>query len=140
MVFLQLAHFEQYFAFARQDFAPQLLQNITARTENAILELRPFAFSCLLPFCFALPFSFFVCVLLFRFALYVHFFVCVSFFLFAFSFFLFAFSFFNLRFLFLICVSCFCLQFLFCLCLTLLGHRNFRVACVKTSLRVHPFL
>ena len=106
-------------------------------------------FSCLLPFCFALPFSFFICVLLFclRFAffnLHFLFFVCVFFFKFAFSlfvcdfFFLFAFSFFCLRFLFFICVffflfvfSFFYLRFLFficvsffCLCLTLLGHRR----------------
>ena len=62
-------------------------------------------FSCLLPFSFALPFSFFICVLLFCLRLISL--ICVSYFLFAISFFflicdfyfLFSFSFFNLRFL-----------------------------------------
>ena len=64
--------FEQYFAFARQDFAPQLLQNQgeTGRSENAILELRPFeSVSCFLffylRFAFLFAFSFFVCVFFF---------------------------------------------------------------------------
>ena len=95
-------HFEQYFAFARQDFAPQLLQNMAASEElrGAITQSWSSGsshFSCLLPFCFALPFSFFICVLLF----------CLRFaFLFTFSFFCLRF-FFNSRFFF------FGLRFLF---------------------------
>ena len=93
-------------------------------------------FSCLLPFCFALPFSFFICVLLFclRFAffnLHFLFFVCVFFFKFAFSFFCLRFLFFICVFFFFVCVFFFYLRFLFficvfffCLCLTLLGHRT----------------
>ena len=81
MVLLQLAHFEQYFAFARQDFARQLLQNMAASEKHAILELRPFAFFLFTSvFFFLFAFCFFVCVFIF----------------------LLAFSFFNLRFLFVI--------------------------------------
>ena len=66
-------------------------------------------FSCLLPFCFARPFSFFICVLLFclRFAFLFAFcfFVCVLLFSLRFAFF-FAFCFF-------LCVLLFCLRFAF---------------------------
>ena len=87
MVLLQLVgsfegycapQFEQYFAFARQDFAPQLLQNMAASEKLRGLELRPLAFFLLtsvllctsvfffyLRFAFLFPFSFFVCVFFF---------------------------------------------------------------------------
>ena len=79
----------------------------------------PLRFSCLLPFCFAHPFSFFICVLLFclRFAfLFAFCFLVCDFFFFNFRFFFFVcvFFFFNLRFLFLFAFSFFfCLRFLF---------------------------
>ena len=72
-------HFEQYFAFARQDFAVQLLQNMAASEElwGAITQSwssSPPRFCCLLPFRFAVPFSF-----LFAFCYFVRvfFFICV---------------------------------------------------------------
>ena len=128
MVLLQLVdsfvgycapHFEQYFAFARQDFAPQLLQNTAASEElrGAITQSWSSGsshFSCLLPFCFALPFSFFICVLLFclcsAFLFAFCFFVCVLLFSLRFAF-LFAFCIF-------LCVLLFCLRgaFLFAFC------------------------
>ena len=60
---------------SRQDFAPELLQNMAASEElqgDTILELRPFAFFlftsvllCTSVFFFLFAFCFFVCVLLF---------------------------------------------------------------------------
>ena len=117
MVLLQLVgsfegycapQFEKYFAFARQDFAPQLLQNMAASEKLRELELRPFAFFLLT--------SVLLCTSVFIF-FYLHFA-----FLFVFSFFCLRF-FFNLRFLFVIlrflffvCIFFFNLRFLFFVC------------------------
>ena len=104
---------------SRQDFVPELLQNMAASEElqgDTILELRPLAFFLFTSVLLCTSVFFFVCVLLFCLRLISL--ICVSYILFAITFFLicdfyflFAFSFFNLH---------------FCLCLTLLGHRKKR--------------
>ena len=138
---------------SRQDFVPELLQNMAASEElqgdnpgAQALCVFPvyFRFALHFRFLFLFAFCFFVCVLLFclRFA----FLFAFNFFNLLFLFFVCDYFFFNLRFLFfvcvfffLICVSFLCLLFLFCLCLTLLGHRTFPLQSI-TFLLVLSFL
>ena len=134
---------------SRQDFVPELLQNMaaserTARRHNPgaqALCVFPvyFRFALHFRFLFLFAFCFFVCVLLFCLRLISL--ICISYF------FVCDFFFFNLRFLFFVCVfflicvffflfafPFFVCVFFFCLCLTLLGHRTktFKVAVTRS--------
>ena len=106
-------------------FAPQLAAKHGVFLGTQSWSSGPSRFSCLLPFRFALPFSFFNCVLLFclrfgfcLFSFSIYYFFAFSFFNFTYSFFFIVCVFFFICVSFLVCLFFFCLRFNFFICVS----------------------